>query len=284
MTADGANPAWDTLNEERRADLARRMATFAGMVSGMDRNIGRLIDDLKRNGELGNTLILILSDNGACAEWEPYGFDLNKPANVTPGAGINMGTPNSPNIMHRGVELSAMGGAESLFSYGSAWAGLSNTPWRLYKHYSHEGGISSPLIAHWPAAIKGRGQWRNQAGHVIDVMATLVDVTGANYPRMRAGVQVLPMEGISLRPTFTNQPLNRKAPLFFEHDGSRAVRDGNWKLVSTRAGDWELYDIEADRTELNNLVKRRPEKARELAARWEEWAKRTHVLPRPESK
>jgi arylsulfatase A-like enzyme len=281
MTADGANPAWDTLDEARRADLARRMATFAGMVGGMDRNVGRIIADLKRNGELDNTLILFLSDNGACAEWEPYGFDLNKPASVTAGAGINMGTPNSPNILHGGADLGAMGGPDSLFSYGSAWAGLSNTPWRMYKHYSHEGGISSPLIAHWPAAIKARGQWRTQPGHVIDLMATLVDVAGAQYPRMRADVPVLPMEGVSLRPAFANKSLGRKSPLFFEHDGSRAVRDGRWKLVGKRGGEWELYDIETDRTELNDLAKRRPDKARELAARWDEWASRTHALPRP---
>jgi Arylsulfatase A and related enzymes len=284
MTADGANPAWDSLDEERRADLARRMASFAGMVGGMDRNIGRLVADLKRNGELDNTLILFLSDNGACAEWEPYGFDLNKPENVTAGAGINMGTPNSPNILHRGVELSAMGGADSLFSYGCAWANLSNTPWRLYKHYSHEGGISSPLIAHWPAAIKARGQWRAQPGHVIDVMATLVDVAGVTYPKERLGAPILPMEGVSLRPAFANKPLARKAPLFFEHDGSRAVRNGKWKLVSAHAGEWELYDIDADRTELNNLAANHPEKARELAARWDEWARRTYALPRPGSK
>jgi arylsulfatase A-like enzyme len=281
MTADGANPPWDALDAERRADLAGRMKAYAGMVSGMDRNIGRLIADLKRKGELDNTLILFLSDNGACAEWEPFGFDLDKPANVTAGAGINMGTPNSPNILRRGAELSAMGGPDSLFSYGSAWANLSNTPWRLYKHYSHEGGISSPLIAHWPAGVKARGKWRHQPGHLIDVMATLVDVAGANYPKERAGAPVSPMEGVSLRPAFANRPLLRKEPLFFEHDGSRAVRDGRWKLVSARAGEWELYDIEADRAELNNLAAKRPEKARDLSARWDEWAKRTNVAPRP---
>ena len=281
MTADGNNPAWDALDAERRADLAGRMKAYAGMVSGMDRNIGRLIADLKRNGELDNTLILFLSDNGACAEWEPFGFDLMKPADVTAGTGINLGTPNMPNILHRGAELSKMGGADTLFSYGSAWANLSNTPWRMYKHYSHEGGISSPLIVHWPAQIKTRGAWRRQPGHVIDVMATLVDVAGANYPKERDGVPVLPMEGVSLRPAFANNPLRRQAPLFFEHDGSRAVRAVKWKLVSTRAGEWELYDIEADRTELNNLAARHTDRVRELAARWDEWAKRTRALPRP---
>ena len=112
-------------------------------------------------------------------------------------------------------------------------------------------------------------------------MATLVDVAGANYPKERAGALVSPMEGVSLRPAFANRPLERKAPLFFEHDGSRAVRDGKWKLVSTRAGEWELYDIEADRAELNNLAAKRPEKLRDLSARWDEWAKRTNVALRP---
>jgi arylsulfatase len=112
-------------------------------------------------------------------------------------------------------------------------------------------------------------------------MATLVDVAGANYPKERAGVAVLPMEGVSLRPAFANKPLARKSPLFFEHDGSRAVRDGKWKLVSARAGEWELYDIDADRTELNNLAGKHSDKVKELAARWDAWAQRTNVSPRP---
>jgi arylsulfatase len=281
MTEDGNNPAWDSLPAERRADLAGRMKAYAGMVAGMDRNIGRLIEDLKRNGELNNTLILFLSDNGACAEWEPFGFDLNQPTNVRAGVGIGIGTPGMPNVMRKGPDTQTMGGANSLFSYGSAWANLSNTPWRLYKHYSHEGGISSPLIAHWPAGIKSRGQWRNQAGHIIDIMATLVDVAGASYPKERAGVTTQPMAGVSLRPAFANQPLARKAPLFFEHDGSRAVREGDWKLVSASGGEWELYNIATDRTELNNLAARHPDKVNAMAARWEGWAQRTNVLPRP---
>lgn len=289
MTADGNNPPWESLDAERRADLAGRMKAYAGMVAGMDRNIGRLIADLKRSGELDNTLILFLSDNGACAEWEPFGFDMNKPANVSAGVGINMGTPNLPNALHSGSALNTLGGMDTLFSYGSAWANLSNTPWRLYKHYSHEGGISSPLIAHWPAGIKLRGQWRHQPGHIVDVMATLVDVSGATYPvtrteRGRASVAVLPMEGVSLRPAFANQPLRRKEPLFFEHDGSRAARDGDWKLVSERGGVWELYNIAEDRVELNNLAAKLPGKVKDLASRWETWATRTNVLPRPGGK
>jgi arylsulfatase A-like enzyme len=281
MTADGDNPPWDSLDADRRADLAGRMKAYAGMVTGMDRNVGRLIADLKRSGELENTLILFLSDNGACAEWEPFGFDLNQPANVSTGAGINMGTPNMPNILHRGAALNAMGGPDTLFSYGSAWANLSNTPWRLYKHYSHEGGISSPLIVHWPAGVKSRGQWGDQPGHVIDVMATLVDIAGGTYPKELAGVNIRPLAGVSLRPAFTNQPLARKEPLFFEHDGSRAVREGDWKLVRARGGEWELYNLAADRTELKDLAAKYPERVKAMARLWEEWARRTNVLPRP---
>lgn len=282
MTEDGNNPPWDVLPGDRRADLAGRMNAFAGMVAGMDRNVGRLIADLKQSGELDNTLILFLSDNGACAEWEPFGFDMNQPANVRAGTGIGGATPGLPNRLHQGVELQMLGqSTTSLFSYGSAWAGLSNTPWRLYKHYSHEGGISSPLIVHWPAGIKAKGQWRNQPGHIIDVMATLVDIAGATYPKERAGIATQPMEGVSLRPAFAHQPLARKAPLFFEHDGSRAIRDGAWKLVAMRGGEWELYNLVADRTEMNNLAAKHPNKVKALAARWEAWANRTQVRPRP---
>jgi arylsulfatase len=260
------------------------MKAYAGMVAGMDRNIGRLIEDLKRNSELDNTLILFLSDNGACAEWEPFGFDLKPMANVRAGTGIGGGTPGRPNVMRKGAETQTMGGADSLFSYGSAWANLSNTPWRWYKHYLHEGGLSSPLIVHWPAQINARGQWRHQPGHIIDVMATLVDVAGAGYPKERAGVATQPLAGVSLRPAFANRPLARQAPLFFEHDGSRAVRDGKWKLVSPARGEWELYNLATDRTELNNLAAKHPDRVKAMAARWEEWAARTNVLPRPGSR
>jgi arylsulfatase len=284
ITADGNNPPWDSLDADRRADLATRMATFAGMVSGMDRNIGRLVADLQANRELDRTLILFMSDNGACPEWEPFGFDMSQPANIVAGTGIGMGTQTLPNILHRGAKLALMGRAGSWFSYGSAWANASNTPWRLYKHYSHEGGISSPLIVHWPEGVKARGAIRTQPVHIIDVMATFVDITGAAYPKERNGTSVLPMEGVTFRPTFADRPLARKIPLFFEHTGSRAVRDGKWKLVGTQDGEWELYDMDTDRTEMNDLAARRPEKVRELSTLWEQWAQRTHVLLRPGGK
>ena len=158
---------------------------------------------------------------------------------------------------------------------------MSNTPWRLYKHYSHEGGISSPLIAHWPLGIRTRWQWRNQLGHIIDVMATLVDIASATDPQERVGLKTQPMAGISLRRAFANQTINRSAPLFFEHEGSRAIRAGIWKHAAMRGGEWDLYNIATDRAEMNNITAKYPARAKVLAARWSEWAARTNVLPCP---
>ncbi len=283
MTADGANPAWDTLDAARRADLAGRMAAFAGMVSGMDRNLGRVIDQLRRHDQLANTLILLLSDNGACAEWEPWGFDLTAQSNLSsgPGAGINQGTPGMPNHLHTGAELAAMGGPGTLMSYGSAWANVGNTPFRLYKHYVHEGGIRTPLVVHWPARISARGAFRQQPGHLVDIMATLVEVSGAAYPRQLGGQAILPMEGTSLTPAFADGALAREE-LCWEHEGNGAVRVGDWKLVRKgRDGAWELYDLRTDCVEMQDRAAEQPERVRQMAARWEAWAQRCQVLPAP---
>jgi arylsulfatase A-like enzyme len=279
-TADGNNPAWDSLPADRRADLAQRMAVYAGMVTGMDRNIGRLIADLRAHDELDNTLILFLSDNGACAEWEPFGFDLQGVADPRPGTGINVGTPNAPNVLHGGDDLQRLGGPGSLFSYGSGWANASNSPWRFYKHYDHEGGISAPLIVHWPARIKAAGQLRTQVGHVIDIMTTCMEIGGAKYPAELDGVQILPPEGKSLVPAFDGRPLARDF-LAWEHEGNRALRAGDWKIVSLAGKPWELYDLTHDRVELNDLAAQQPERVKEMSAQWDEWAKRAHVLRSP---
>jgi arylsulfatase A-like enzyme len=256
------NPPWASLPEDRRRDLARRMAVFAAMVDRMDVAIGRVVNDLKQHGQLDNTLILFLSDNGACWEWDPLGFDLS----------------SSPkNILHAGEDLRKVGGPDSYISYGSAWANAGNTPWRLYKHFSHEGGIRTPLIVHWPAGLKARGELRWQTGHIIDVMPTLVALSGAQYPAERNGVKVQPMEGQSLLPAMEDKPIRREAPLCFEHEGSRAVRDGRWKLVSLSGEAWELYDLDVDPTEMNNLLAQEAGRAREMIAAWEAWAKRCQV-------
>jgi arylsulfatase len=256
------NPPWNTFSEERRRDLARRMAVFAAMVDRMDQAVGRVIEDLRRNGQLDNTLVVFLSDNGACWEWDPLGFDVS----------------SSPrNILHTGDDLKTVGGPASYISYGSAWANAGNTPWRLYKHFSYEGGIRAPFIIHWPAGLKARGELRTQVGHIIDIMPTLAEVAGATYPAERHGVKVQPMEGCSLLPALENRPLARSAPLFFEHEGSRAVRDGRWKLVSLSGDAWELYDLDADPTEMHNLIDKMPDRARAMTAAWEAWAERCHV-------
>ena len=278
------NPAWDALPAERRADLAQRMAVYAGMVTGMDRNIGRLVADLRASGQLDNTLILFLSDNGACAEWEPFGFEMAAPPNPEPGTGLNQGTQALPNKLYRGEELAQMGGPGSRPSYGSGWANACNTPWRLSKHYDHEGGISSPFIVHWPAGVKAKGEFRPQVGGSIDLMATCIDVTWAQKltPRRIRRPQDSPAGRLlSLVPAFANQPLERPY-LAWEHESNRAIREGQWKLVSLAGAPWELYDMDVDRVEMHDLATREPARVKAMSAQWEAWAIRTHVYPKPD--
>jgi arylsulfatase len=260
----GMNPAWESLDAARRTDLARRMAVFAGMVTCMDRNIGRLVDDLRKNGELDNTLIMFLSDNGACAEWDPFGFDGNSGPN---------------NILHKGPKLAEMGSAATYHSYGSGWANVGNTPFRLYKHYCHEGGIRTPFIAHWPRRIAAKGEFRDHVGHIIDVMATCVDIAKTKYPANVEGVPTIPMEGRSLASAFAGDTVSRT--LFWEHENNKAIRNGRWKLVEVDDTGWELYDMEADITESANLADKMPGKVRELANAWNRWAKHSNVVPKP---
>jgi arylsulfatase len=285
-TKDGKNPAWDSLDPARRADLARRMAVYAAMVENMDANIGSLIADLKRNGEFENTLILFLSDNGACAEWEPFGFDLTPSnyANPRPGHGVDGNTTREPNILHEGEALQKLGGPGSLFSYGSGWANLCNTPLGLYKHHANEGGIRTPMIAHWPARIRDKGAIRNQVAHVMDLMPTVLEIARADYP----STSPTP-EGMSLLPAFLGDPTAPRR-LFFEHERNSALRDGDWKLVGKGAlakegirpeVKWELYNLAVDPNELNNLAKSEPDRVQEMADRLLAEAWRTLALPSP---
>jgi len=255
--ADKQNPAWDTIPADRRKDLARRMATFAAMVDRMDHGIGRVLDDLKAKGELDNTLILFCADNGACAEWDPWGFDIQS---------------GPDNILHTGDKLAGMGQPGTYHSYGSAWANMGNTPWRYYKHYTHEGGISTSCVAHWPQGLRGRkGSIGHQPWHFIDLLPTLAEVAGGKTPPECAGISMAPM----LAGKRVNHP-----PLFWEHEGSRAVREGKWKLTALYPqGEWELYDIEADRTEMNNLAAAQPARIKRMAAMWDKWAKANQVVP-----
>jgi arylsulfatase A-like enzyme len=291
LTADGRNPAWESLSEERRADLTRRMAAYAAAVELMDADIGRLVDSLTEHGELDNTLILFLSDNGGCGEWEPFGFDLDAEAyrNQPPGRGIDGSTPGRPNRLHRGDELEAMGGPGSLFSYGCGWANLCNTPLARYKHFAHEGGIRTPLVVHWPAGIAAGGGWRHDVVHLMDVMATCVEAAGAAYPPPGIDREILPVEGRSLIPTLAADT-GRPRTLLFEHEGNVAIRRGDWKLVAEKAlaADglrpdvrWSLHDLATDPTEQIDLAADRPELVAELAAEFLAGARRTLILPGP---
>ncbi|QDV49920.1 arylsulfatase [Gimesia fumaroli] len=259
------NPAWDSLPTDRRGDLARRMAIFAAMVDRMDQNIGRVLTSLRQNNELENTLIIFTSDNGACAEWDPHGFDIRSSRN---------------NTLYWGDQLDKMGGPDTHHSVGSGWANASNTPWRLYKHYNHEGGIASPGIIHWPRQIKQKGAIVSTPAHIIDIVPTLLEVSEVSYPQKWDGHSTLPLPGKSLIPQINGKQQTDRT-LYFEHQGNRAIREGHWKLSALRGGDWELYDLSQDRTELNDLAEQRPDLVNQLDQKWNLWAKENFVLPFP---
>ena len=263
------NPAWDSLPADRREDLARRMATFAAMVEHVDRGIGRILADLEAGGELANTLILFTSDNGACYEWGPFGFDGTSRAGKT--------------ILHAGESLAQMGQPGSFSSYGSGWANLGNTPLAMYKHFCHEGGISAPLIAHWPAGWPARADWVRAPAHVMDFFPTLAEAAGAVRPAEIAGVKLKPLSGVSLQPALRGEAVAPR-PIATAHEGARGLRQGDWKIVwgKRQAGPprWELYDLAHDAGEEHDLAASQPAKVAELAALWQAWAERVGVQPR----
>ena len=253
---------------------ARRMEVYAAQVDAMDQAVGRILRKLRQTGREKNTLILFLADNGGCAEEiQPDVQGLHIPRKTRDGRPVQVG--NDPAVMP---------GPEPTYqSYGVPWANASNTPFRLYKHWVHEGGIATPLIAHWPAGIKPAGSITHQPGHLIDVMATCLELAQAEYPARYGGHEITPLEGRSLVPVFAGRQRKPHEAIYWEHEGNRAVRQGNWKLVSRyrkeTGGEWELYDLQADRTEVNNLIAKYPKKAAEFIRRYEAWAARSNVEP-----
>lgn len=283
--------AGDWATVENRPWEARAMEVYAAMIDRMDQGIGRIVDHLEETGRLENTLIFFLQDNGGCAEAIGRASDHPPAARRTtptlpPLADDELQPAVIPKQTRDGFPMRQGAGvmpgpADTYISYGRDWANVSNTPFREYKHWVHEGGISTPLIAHWPAGIFRGGELERQPAHLIDIMATCVAVSGAKYPEQLNGQSIYPLEGKSLLSAFDDKPLGREA-LYWEHEGNRAVRAGKWKLVAKgRKGPWELYDMEADRTELNDLAAVEPERVNQLAALWETWARRAHVLPWP---
>ena len=247
---------WDRV--ERKDWEARCMEVYAAMVDRMDHGIGRIVEALRAGGQLDNTLLFYLQDNGGCAE--EVGRAKPKEAKK---------------------QLPMPGPEDTWIAYGRGWANVSNTPFREYKHWVHEGGIATPLVVHWPAGVKRRGELEHQPGHLIDVMATCVDVSGAAYPAQLNGHAIRPMEGWSLVPAFQGKTISREA-LCWEHEGNRAIRVGRWKLVAKGpAGKWELYDVDQDRTELHDLAGSDSDRVRSMAGQWEGWARRTSTLPWP---
>ena len=250
VPAPHVGPQWDSLTDEQRTDLDAIMAAYAGCIDAIDRNVGKLTRHLKSIGELDNTIIFFLSDNGACQEGGVLGQGNEQMIRRPPG-----GTS--------GVRQ------------GLAWANASNTPFRLYKHFVHEGGAATPMIAHWPAGIgeEHRGQFVRQHAYLPDLMPTCVELAGANYP------DHLPaLAGKSILATLqgNHEPVHTE-PIFWEHEGNAAVRWGQWKLVREYKKDWELFDIEKDRTEMNNLAHREPRQRDKMIALWEAWASEHQV-------
>ncbi len=245
---DPKAPEWAGAKDKELWDL--KMAVYAAQIDRMDQGIGRILEKLKELDAEENTLVLFLSDNGGCAEQ------------------VDRGQAGAP-----------PGTKESFLSYGLPWANASNTPFRLFKHWVHEGGIATPLIARWPAVIRQPGSITHQPGHLIDLMATCLEAAGIEYPKAYAGRELIPLEGKSLLPIFRGEIRAGHAAIFWEHEGNRAVRQGKWKLVARHGKDWEMHDLEADRTELADLSARFPDKAADLARLYGQWAERCGVEP-----
>ncbi len=252
--------AWDSLSKEEKEKQAHLMTVYAAMIDRMDQNIGRLINQLEQEGYSKNTLIIFLSDNGGCSAgnlaYSKYShprFDPEAPA----------GTP------------------ESFTGYGKAWANVSNTPYRLFKAKTHEGGIASPFIAWFPQRFK-KGVISDVPGHITDIMPTLAGLAKTEYPERFEGEHIKPQQGISLLPVFEGPGTDALRTFYFEHMGNCAVIEGDWKVVKLRDRNWELYNIRTDRSETKNLVDKEPDIAGKLIEKYVSWTKKNRVLPRDE--
>ena len=260
---DSKVPAWTSLKPETQKEMDLRMAVYAAMIDRLDQNVGKLISVLKKRGVFDNTLILFMSDNGACAE------------------GPTLGRGNIFDVEKRNLETNN--------NYGAAWANASSTPFRLYKHYTHEGGSATPFIMHWPKGIKNQSNWYREPAQVLDIVPTLLEVCGVKYPKTYQGHELHSLRGISLIPSFSGKPLIRTKPMFSEHENNAFMIDGSWKLVGKGVaaaqgmdiGKWELYNLRNDRTELKNLVEKENQRFKEMVAAWHTWALEDKVYPKP---
>jgi arylsulfatase A-like enzyme len=267
---DAQIPAWNDAKEKEWE--AERMAVYAAQIDRMDQGIGKITGALKQTGQIDDTIIIFLADNGGCDE---------KLAEWTKNLGIVSGRKGET-VEFGNIRSPKPGPSNTFASYGRRWANLSNVPFRRYKSWIHEGGIATPLIVCWPNGIdeNKQGKLRGQVTHTIDLMATCVDLSGGAYPKKRKNQNVTPAEGVSLLPVLNdNKSIDRKQ-LAWEHFGARGIRQGRWKLVSISKGEWELYDMQSDRTELNNLAGNHPGLVEKMKSDWQIWADRVGVFPK----
>ncbi|MGV3541467.1 MAG: sulfatase-like hydrolase/transferase, partial [Rufibacter sp.] len=253
---DAHVPAWKDIPEQDRALWIKRMATYAAQVDVMDQGVGRIMETLKKNNLLENTMVIFLSDNGGCHE----------------------------DVSRKDKSVEKLGSEESYESYRPHWANLSNTPYRRYKSMTHEGGINAPFIVHWPQGVKQKGTMNRTPTHLIDLMPTFLKMAGATYPTTYKEQPINALPGRSFLPLLQGNSLPER-PLFWEHEANRAVRLNDWKLVSASTQQapyiqpWELYNLATDKAETNNLAAKHPEKVKELEALWNQWAQENDVLP-----
>ena len=237
------------------------------MVEAVDQGVGRIVQHLRDTNDLENTLIVFTSDNGACYEWGPFGFD-----------GVSR---KGESTLYTGERLREIGGPGTHHSYGSGWANLCNTPLRLYKHFTHEGGINSPFIAHWPKGFAPRTDWIHDPVHVMDIVPTVLAAANVSPLSKRNGVAVQPIEGTNLLPAMRGEKVPERG-IGFDHQGAHAWRKGDWKIVRSKRMPteirWELYNVTEDRCEMNDLASKHPERVETMVAEWTEWARRVGVI------
>jgi arylsulfatase len=252
------SPNWDTISPQNKKELEFRREIYAAQVDRLDQNIGRIVDYLKKNNQYENTMIIFLSDNGCSAESGDYGLNFKK------------------NTVANYKDWKKEGGWS--VSQGEVWATLSNAPFKLWKRYTHQGGIATPFIVHWPAKIKSPSINTTQVGHIMDIMPTLCEAASAKYPTQFKGNTILPGEGMSL----VNSMMGQNTPnrtIFWEHIGNAAVRAGDYKLVKTaKDKKWELYNLKTDPTETQDLALKMPDKVKKLNEEYIAWAKKMKVI------
>lgn len=268
-------PAWDT--EKHKEWQASRMATYAAMIDQVDTGVGKLVTQLKKDGELENTIILVLSDNGGSSLEHPNGLIGSTGAPWTVMRYVPVMTRDKRAVISGDVVGVEPGPEDTYGGCGIAWANLSNTPFRMFKKFSHEGGIATPLIVHWPHQIKNNGIVIQAPSHVIDLLPTFLEAANTKHLQTIKGKSTLSLDGVSLIPLLTQGTPLADRVLGFEHAGNRGLRSGLWKIVAENGREWELYNLANDRTEMKNLAHSSPKKLKELQKLYNQWAKENWV-------